>query len=198
MAESANELHDLEDVLDQIKQLGHGRGEVSVGDIQEKVAHRSFGPLLVVLGLIVLTPIGGLPGVPTLFGIVVLLVAGQLLLGRSQFWLPGFVTRRSVETERLHKGADKVRPVAKWIDKLLRPRLVALTEGPAVYAVAVACIALALMLPALELVPWGATAPALAITAFALALISNDGLLAALGYAATIASFYVVGSLLVF
>ena len=189
---------DLEDVIDRIESIGDGDEQVSVADIQEVIGRRSFGPLLLVLGLIVLSPVGGIPGVPTAFGLVVLLVAGQLLAGCDSFWLPTFITKRSIKAGRLSGAMDKVRPVARWIDHLLRPRLRFLMNGPARYCVAVSCLVLACLLPALELVPFGAAAPALAVTAFALAMVAEDGILALLGYIATGVSVYLIGTFLVF
>jgi hypothetical protein len=163
-----------------------------VGQIQDKVGRRSFGPLLLILGLIALTPVGGIPGVPTLFGLVVLVTAGQLLVGRRSFWLPAFVTQRSVGADRLKTVAEKARPVAGGVDKLLRPRLVSLTDDRGAYVIAAACAVLALTLPFLEVVPMAAFVPAAAITAFALGLVARDGALVIVGYAATAVALYLL------
>lgn len=188
MADADGTLADLEDVVDRIESLAEDQQDVSVADIQKEIGRRSFGPLLVVFGVMVLTPLGGIPGVPSLFGVIVLLISGQVLLGQDHFWLPGALTRRSVKADRLRKSAGKARPVARWVDALLRPRLVGLTQGPAGYGIAVACVILACTLPFLEIVPLGAIVPAVAITAFGLALIAQDGAFALLGYAAAVAA----------
>lgn len=167
-------------------------GTVTVDQVQEKVGRRSFGPLLLILGLIALTPIGGIPGVPTLFGLVVLLTAGQLLIGRRSFWLPAFITKRSIGAKRLKKAAKSAGPAARWVDTLLRPRLDMLTDDRGVYGIAVACVVLALTLPVLEVVPMAGFVPAAAITAFALALVARDGVLAIIGYAAAAVTLYLV------
>ncbi len=185
-------LHDLEDVLESLQTVSDRNDKVSIGDIQDEIGRRSFGPFLLVFGVIVLTPVGGIPGVPTAFGVIVLLFAVQLLIGKDHFWLPGFISNRSVDAKKLAKAAKKVQPAAKWIDRFLRPRMHYFVKGPAVYCVAVACVMLAVMLPALEIVPFGAAAPAAAITAFALALVAEDGLLALLGYMATGASIFLI------
>jgi hypothetical protein len=49
------------------------------------VGQRSFGSLLLLPGLMALSPLSGLPGMPTLFGVMVLLITGQLLIGRNEF-----------------------------------------------------------------------------------------------------------------
>jgi hypothetical protein len=53
-----------------------------------------------------------------------------------------------------------------------RPRLSWLTEGPFTYAIAAICILIALPIPPLELMPFAAAAPALAVTLFGLGLIA--------------------------
>ena len=88
-----------------------------------------------------------------------------------------------------------MRPVARVVDKVLRPRLDFLTREPATYGVAATCIVLALMLPILDFVPFTALIPAAAITAFGLALIAHDGAVAVGAFALSVASLFVVGSI---
>lgn len=195
MADGESDLSDLEDVVDEIDELAESCDQVSVAQIRDQIGRRSFGPLLLVFGLIVLSPIGGIPGVPSAFGLVVLLLAGQLLFGGGKFWLPGFIDRRCVSADRLQKALSKIRKPASWVDKLLKPRLTFATEGAAGYPIAVACVILAITLPVLELVPFAALGPAIAISAFGLALIANDGVFAILGYAATVVAIAVPASL---
>lgn len=197
MAAAAEKVSDLEDVVCSLSELPQNCDEVSVADIQDHFGQRSFGPLLLVIGLIVLTPLGGIPGLPTLFGMTTVLISSQLLVGAEHFWLPGFITRRSVKAEQMEKAMGKIRPVAHWIDNLLRPRLTFLTSGTAAYVIAGVCVALGLLLPVLELVPFAAAAPALALSAFGLALVANDGLFALVGFVAAGVSFWLPATLLI-
>lgn len=189
---------DLEDLLDELADAGRRSADVSVADIQDTVGHRSFAPLLAAFGLIVISPAGAIPGVPTVYGVIVILLAGQILIGRKSLWLPSFVTCRAIESEKLQSGTEKIRPIAARVDRILRPRWTFLTQGPALYAIAAACVLLAATLPPLELVPWGAAVPAFAITVFALALMASDGVVAAIGYAACLAVVYLVSTALPF
>ena len=143
--------------------------KVSVGDIWKTIGQRSFGPLLLVCGLVVITPIGGIPSVPTIFGVIVCLIAGQLLLGMSHFWLPGFILRIRTDKSRLTKSVAWSRPVARVVDRILKPRLTRLTTTPANRVIAAVCVALGAIMPPLEIVPMGAAVPSAAITIFGLA-----------------------------
>ena len=178
-------LREFENILDRPEEASRAGETVSVADIRHRLGDGAFGPALFLLGLICLSPIGDIPGMPSLLGIFVILIAGQLLAGRDHFWLPGFLVERSVNSGRLRKAIGFVRPVARFLGKVLRPRLAFLTQGPFARAIGALCILLALTLPFLEVVPFGATVPSAAITLFALALIARDGLLAS---AATLVS----------
>jgi hypothetical protein len=185
------QVHSLADLLDVIEGEGEGKGVASVADIHEALGVRSFGPLLLAAGLIGLTPIGDIPVVPTVLAIIVVLISGQLLIGLRGFWLPGFIRRRSVKRETLGKAIRFVRPVARGVDWVIRPRMSWLTEGPFTYVIASACLLIALVIPPLELVPFAATAPAIAITLFGLGLIGRDGAVIVLAFGFSAASFYV-------
>ena len=180
-------------MLDELAGAAEVGEEVAVADVMDAIGQRAFGPLLIVPGLVVLSPLAGIPGVGGAAGVVVLLIAGQLLFGGNGFWLPGFVRRQSVARERFMKALEAVRPVARVVDKVLRPRLDFLTRKPAIYVVAATCILLALTLPVLDFVPFTALIPAAAITAFGLALIAHDGALAAAAFAMSAASLVPVG-----
>lgn len=174
----ANDLSTINDLLDHLQEADDDEGRVSLGAIMETIGSRSFGPLLLLAGLVTLAPIiGPIPGVPTVMGMLVLLTAGQLLVGREQFWLPGWVMRRSVDKQKLDKAIDWMRNPASWFDRITGPRLVYLTQGMAVHVVAGICILLSLMLPVMEFVPFSALSVGLALAAFGLALIARDGIL---------------------
>lgn len=179
MSEDEDHPQNLQQLFDCIDQAAEENGRVSWSAIMDEVGRRSFGPLLLLAGLTVLAPIiGDLPGVPTLIGMVVLLIAVQLLLGRHNFWLPGFMLNRSVPKDKLHKALTWLKKPARFIDKLLSPRLAVLTRGPMVRVIAVVCLGIALAMPVMEVVPFSANLAGIALTAFGLALIARDGLLA--------------------
>ncbi|MHB0776084.1 exopolysaccharide biosynthesis protein [Halomonas sp. WWR20] len=178
---------DLEQMLERIGEAEKHKGrQVSIDDIVSEIGRRSFSPLLLVAGIITVLPIvGDIPGVPTIMALFVLLVAGQLLFRRECFWLPDFLLKRSVAQDKLDKALKWMRPPARFIDRLLRPRLTALTHGAGTYAIAFVCIVIALSMPPMEVVPFTANGAGLALTLFGLSLMANDGLLALLAFIST-------------
>lgn len=174
----------LSGMLDEIREAPGDSSQVTVEEILDAVGRRSFGPLLLLAGLVVLAPlIGDIPGVPTVTALFVLLIAGQLVLGRDQFWLPKWLLSRSVKKEKLTKAVDKLERPAKFVDRFTGPRLTVLTEGAGNVVIVTACILIALVMPLMEVIPFSANFAGAALAAFGLSLIANDGYLAVLAFA---------------
>lgn len=159
-----------------------GKGRFAVGDVIETFGERAFGPFLIVLPLIEMSPVGGIPGIPTFLALMIGLVAAQLALGRECLWLPGFIERRSVKAERVTGGAPKLRRITRWIDRHTSARWHHLVGKAGTKAAAAMIIALCLTVPPLELVPFASTAPMAAILAFGVGLLARDGRLMALAF----------------
>ena len=182
----------LEQLLERIGEADGDGDRISLGAIVEAVGRRSFGPLLLLAGLVTLSPIGDIPGTPTIMAVLVLLIAGQLLFRRKHFWLPRWLLARSVAQSKLRKAIGWLRKPARFTDRALRPRLGLFTQNGAIYAIAIVCIVIAFAMPAMEVVPFSATGAGAALTAFGLALIAEDGLLALIAFLFTALTLGVV------
>lgn len=180
----------LVQLLERIRETTEEGRRVSMGKILDAVGRRSFGALLLVAGLITLMPlVGDIPGVPTVMAVFVVLIAGQLLLRRHHLWLPEWLLKRSVESEKLDKALDWMDRPARFIDRWLRPRLRLLTHRVATYFIAIACLFVAALMPIMEFIPFSANLAGGALTAFGLSLVTRDGLLALLAFAFTLGAF---------
>jgi hypothetical protein len=170
---------DLSQLLDVIESVADKQSEVSFRDVYDAVGHRSFGPLLLLPGLIVLMPVvGDIPGVPTVMGVVVMLIAGQLLAQRKHFWLPRRLLDASLSARKVCKGVSLLRKPAGPVDRVMRPRLTQFVTGPWTYVIATIALVIGAAQPFMELVPFSANGAGAALTAFGLALIARDGLVA--------------------
>ena len=184
----------LEEVLDRVGNVAREHERISIDQIMDAIGQRSFGPVLLLMGLIILAPlIGDIPGVPSLCALMVLLISVQLLLHREHFWLPQWILCRSIRTQTLFKALNLSRKPARFVDRLVRPRLTFLIRGylPTRF-VALASLAVALLIPAMEFIPFSANLAGAVLTLFGLALIGRDGLLAFLAFSFTGASVTVV------
>ena len=176
------------DVVDGVEDIAEKQDEVAIDDLLVNFGDRSFAPLMLILALIGVTPVGAIPSVPTILGLCIAIIAAQMAWGRDHVWLPGFVTRRGVDSERLTKGKDKLRKVASVLDAIAKGRLKSLASGPARRVTAGLIVVLCLALPVLEIVPFAAAAPFLAIAILSLALMVRDGLVLLIGGAVALAA----------
>src|SRR5690606_8878052 len=70
------------ELLDRISEVAEESEEPSFEEVMHAVGRRSFGPLLLFVGVVTVAPgVGDIPGVPTVMGFFVLLVSVQLLFG---------------------------------------------------------------------------------------------------------------------
>lgn len=179
----------LNAVLDLIVETAKGQKEVEFEDIVKATGRRSFGPLLVLCGVILIAPlVGDIPGVTIAVGLVVLLISVQLLAGRTHFWFPGWIRRRSASAETVRKAVKAIRRPARAVDRLLRHRLELFVHGGGMRAIAAVTTALALVTPGMELVPFSASAFGAILAALGLALIAQDGLIALIGFVIAVAT----------
>lgn len=173
----------VEEILDQMQAMAVTEGQVSVADMTSALGDRGWGPFLFIPAIIEISPLGGVPGVPTILSFIIIIFAMQIAWGRERMWLPGFLGRRAVSGKRMGKAIEKMRPVGKWLDRWFHARLPRLVADRPTRVAALLVILLCLMVPPLEFLPFASTAPMAAIAMFGLALMLCDGLLMAFGFA---------------
>lgn len=173
---------DIRGILDLMSEAIQGEERVSMEDMLEITGQRSFGPLILIAGLIVAMPVvGDFPGATSMLNVLVLLSLLQLLLHRNYIWIPKWMRTRSLSTDKLRKGIQWLQRPAGFIDRFARPRLPMFIEGFGTWAILVTCIALTPAILIFEFIPFTAWSIGVIWSAFGLALISKDGLLALLG-----------------
>ena len=173
----------LEDLLEQIASAAHGeRSVVTVGDILEAVGTRSFAPLLMLTGTLLVSPLSGIPLFPTTMALVVLLVSVQMLVGRHHFWLPRWLLTRALQRQSLLRGLDWLQRPFAIIDRYLQPRFNYLVGRSSQVLIALLNLLIVVMMPAMELIPFSASLAGVALCAFGLALVTLDGLMVLVGY----------------
>ncbi len=165
-------------LLREIKALARDSEQLSIHKIRETVGERSFGPFLTIPAIIETSPIGGIPGLPSVIAIVISFIAIQILFGRKHLWLPDWLEKRRIKGSKLERGVEKIEPASRWIDKLVRPRLAWATKPPFLQGLAALSIVLCATVPPLELIPFASTLPMAAVALIGLSLIARDGSLA--------------------
>jgi hypothetical protein len=193
------EPHTLNDVLDEIDhKADHDETpeDLTLGEILDSVGRRSYGPLLLVIGLFAISPATVVPGMTWLTAALTLVVAGQMALGMRRIWLPKGVHKAQIKREDVHAGVKKSRGFAKTVDALLKPRLKLLSGPPFVNLIAVLCILAALITFPLGLIPLAPLAPGLAIVFFGLGMTARDGLWLLLGSAFVGGAFWLAAKVI--
>lgn len=113
----------LQGLLDSLAAASRNKDQISVRDLRDEIGRRSFAPLLLATSIVGFTPVGGIPGVATTLAVLITLIAVQIVLGFKSLWLPHFLLERKVNGPKLEKAVKKLQPVARVIDRAIRPRL---------------------------------------------------------------------------
>lgn len=127
-----------------------------------------------------------IPGVSTVFGAAIVLLAVAITLNRLP-WLPQRILDRPLETAKLLPALRKGVAIVSRLDKWVRPRALTLTSGPMARINGLVLIFTGLLLMApFGLVPFSNTAPAVAILLLTMGMLQRDGVFVLLGYISTV------------
>ena len=158
------------------------RDVLTIDDILEAFGETAFLPVLMVLALVVVSPLSGVPFLPTTLGTIIALVSLQMLVGRPGIWLPRVLARRRLAPHRLNAALRRLHRVADRVDASARDRLPRLVSPPLDTLPKAACIPCGGAMPFLEIVPFSSSILGVAILLFATALLTRDGLFALAGF----------------
>ena len=161
-----------------------GPDRLTFTDLAHQLHYRAWGGLLFLFSSINVLPLP--PGTTFFFAMPVLLIAGQMIVGRETPWFPAKLDRRGVTKAELRRIIGNIDWLETRIERLFKPRLASLTGSTASRFIGVACFLLALII-AIP-VPLLHHAPAASIALFGLALIYRDGVLVIVAAIASVLS----------
>jgi len=150
---------------------------LTIREVRDHMDERAFGLLILILTIPCLVP--ALYGVPQVLGIPILLLAGQIVIGRKEPWLPEGVLRRRVPKAWLDRMADFASKRMGWFERLSRPRLRWLATGAGERLAAIFMILATITI----VLPMTNTVPSVALALLSVGLIQRDGVFVALGSA---------------
>jgi hypothetical protein len=144
------------------------------------ISHRhSFGIVLLCLGLLATTPVGS-----TLPGLILAVMAAQMIVGRTQPVFPRFLMTRRLPSKQLLWIGGRAIHILRYLEKFIHPR------WPRTFEVAQRAVGVMVLLLTVVLlltpVPLSNVVPAMVISVIALAYIEGDGLLLSVGFIAAI------------
>jgi hypothetical protein len=147
---------------------------LTVGDILAVLRDRAFALLVVLLGLPNCLPMP--PPIPLVCGLLLGLVAVQLIAGRAAPWLPRSVLHRSIARSDVERAVRRAAPVFRWLERFSRPRMSVLDSTGAMRVIGGLLLVLALGIifalpPIVGQIPLG-----IAVCLLGLGLVERDGL----------------------
>ncbi|MBA4135828.1 MAG: exopolysaccharide biosynthesis protein exod [Opitutus sp.] len=156
-------------------------GPLTLREVIYVLRGRAYLLLVILLALPFLTPLP-LPGLSTPFGLAIAAIAFRLTLGQRP-WLPKNLQRRELPAGFFGRLFAVAKRILGWLEKLLRPRLAAVTDTALLnqlHALLMLVAALALLLPLP--IPFTNSFPAWSILLLAGGLLERDGVAIVLGY----------------
>jgi hypothetical protein len=119
-----------------------------------------------------------------LHGLILVVMAVQLIVGRAEPVFPHFIMRRRLPTKQLLWLGDRAIHILKYLEKAVHPR------WPTTFEVAKRAVGIMVLLLAVVLllmpVPLSNVAPAMVISLISLAYVEEDGLLLSAAFLAAI------------
>ena len=183
-----NDSAHLSDVLEEFA-FSFESERITLGRINDLAGRRSIGALLLILALPMALPVPA-PGISVIFGIPLILVSLQLMIGRHAAWLPHRIAEYSIPRVELVTFIDKALPRLRALERAIKPRLSWMASEWATFPVGAVCLILALVI-ALS-IPLGHMVPGTAISILALGLMERDGLAIAIGIFAALLGLAIV------
>jgi hypothetical protein len=155
----------LEDLLDQAPV-----DTFTLGWLMSALHQRSFGIIMLLLGVLATAPIGSM--VPAL---MLAAVAVQMIAGRCEPVFPNFITARRLPTRHLFRLGRRAIPLLRYLENAVHPRWPGAFEAAKRFVGVVVLLLAAAVL--LTPVPLSNIPPAIVIALISLAYIEEDGLL---------------------
>ncbi|MEE2850573.1 MAG: exopolysaccharide biosynthesis protein [Pseudomonadota bacterium] len=180
--------HNVTRLLRRLADDGGDAG-LTLHEIRDRLDERAYGLLILLLSIPCLVP--GLYGVPQVVGLIVILLAGQMLVGREEPWLPRWFLNLRCKGSWLKAMADFAETKLGWIDRLSRPRLRRFADGPGEKLAAIFMILATVTI----VMPLTNTIPSIALALLSVGLIQRDGLFVLAGCAVTTVWLTILGAL---
>jgi hypothetical protein len=164
------------------------RERVSFREILTSLRHRAFGFTLLIFALPCVLPMP--PGIPTVCGIAIVIIALNLIAARQRLWLPGVIADKSVPRADLQRLVTRVIPYLQRLERFCKPRFPIVTEpvGKVLIGLVVFVLGFVMILP----IPFlGNMPPGFAVSVIAFGMTERDGLIVLIGMIVSVAAIAV-------
>ncbi|MGA7931991.1 MAG: exopolysaccharide biosynthesis protein [Kovacikia sp.] len=153
--------------------------QVTLTAVLQLAGERTFGFLFVLLALPSALPVPA-AGYSVPFGIVILLLAVQLIVGAKTPWLPLRLMNHAIPLSRVQGLVKSGLPWMRRIEQFSKPRMTPICTsraGRAMIGLTIALMAISMMIP----IPGTNTLPAIGIFVTGFGLLDDDGVISLAG-----------------
>jgi hypothetical protein len=151
---------------------------ITFAEILTELKHRAAGFTLLIFALPCCLPMP--PGIPTVCGIAIVIIALNLIAARQTLWLPSAIANKGVSRADMRRMVDRVVPLLERLEKVCKPRLPVVTDtgGKILIGIVIFALGFVMILP----IPFlGNMPPGLAASVIALGMTERDGLVVLIG-----------------
>ncbi len=173
-------------VLERLLEGAHD-DHVSLGWLIENLRERSFGIVMLILGLVAL-----IPGVSGIIAVLLMIPALQMILARKAPYFPGVIARRRIPRAKLARMIARINPVLRRIERVVRPRWPTPFEAT---KRAVGFLVILLAATLLAPIPFSNIVPALVIVLLSFAYLEEDGIALCVALLAALVSLASAGAI---
>jgi len=120
------------------------------------------------------------PGIPTVCGFALVIIALNLIAARQRLWLPNVLANKSVARADLRRTVVRVVPYLERLEKICKPRFPIVTEpvGKVLIGIVILMLGIIMILP----IPFlGNMPPGFAASVIAIGMTERDGLVVLIG-----------------
>ena len=165
--------------------------DMTFGDFLKLLGVQGFVFFLLILAMLNVV-IFMVPGLSILFGIPMVILVVQMLLGIRVPIFPEFICKRKMKSLVLKKGLHKGAHAVGKIEKYIRPRLLILTQQHVIWVHSLVALILAFMV-ALP-VPFLNLPPTFGMITLCIGLMQRDGVFICIAYTLALWSFWLYQS----
>ena len=171
---------------DVLRELADDQRErVSFREILTGLRHRAFGFTLLIFALPCVLPMP--PGIPTVCGIAIVIIALNLIAARQRLWLPRAIADKSVARADLQRIVTRVTPHLERLERFCKPRFAIVTEpvGKVLIGLVILVLGFIMILP----IPFlGNMPPGFAASVIAFGMTERDGIIVLIGVVVSVAA----------
>jgi hypothetical protein len=151
----------------------------TLGGLMGSLHKRSFGIIMLLLAVVALAP-----GVSIVAGLLLMIPAFQMIVGRPAPVFPRRIAARPLPTQRLAALVQRAVPVLRYLEKVVYPRWP--TPHEATKRLVGAVVVILSVILVFTPIPLSNVVPALVIAVISLAYVEEDGLLLSIGLLAAV------------